>query len=232
MCWQGTFYFKAYELLLAETGPKILHEPHHDLESAYWVLLSVVLQHTAHNLAPDIANDIFPYNTRNGHEAAKRKLAWLFGRTGAGAGCASGSTVTKNRTAKLRIKDNAPLTEMMGELRTLVLRNVYRDAGESPVLTYDAVLDVFDRALAKSGWPFDDWVPERGGQRKMLRGGSERTNIRDLQAHSEGQNDVGSAVREAGAMQGKKRKLNSSSPGPDADRAQRKSEGKVKVLRF
>ncbi|KAI0706496.1 hypothetical protein C8Q76DRAFT_800918 [Earliella scabrosa] len=228
----GTFYFKAYELLLAETGPKILHEPHHDLESTYWVLLSVVLQHTAHNLAPNIANDIFPHDTRNGPEAAKRKLAWLFGRTGAGAAC--GSTATMNRTEKLRIKDNAPLTEMMGELRTLVLRNAYRDVGESPFLTYDAVLEIFDGALAKSGWPFDDWVPERRGGRKMVRDGSEQTNILDLQLESQGDghNGVGSAVREAGAMHGKKRKLNCSSLGPDADRARRKSEGKVKVLRF
>ncbi len=58
--------------------------------------------------------------------------------------------------------DNEPLTSLLFELRTLVRRNILER--RSWHLTYDVVLLLFGAALAKQGWPVDDWqeytIPE------------------------------------------------------------------------
>ena len=135
-CLQGTYYFMAIELLILGS---LLHEVHHDLQSIYWVLLWVVLRHTDHSLGQKYCTLIFKYG--NDFEARNVKFGWL------------GADLMP-QSEQLIIKDNEPLTTMMEKLRTMVRRSVHR----VKLLTYDSVLEVFDEALEKDGWPANDRV--------------------------------------------------------------------------
>ena len=135
-CLQGTYYFMAIELLILGS---LLHEVHHDLQSIYWVLLWVVLRHTDHSLGQKYCTLIFKYG--NDFEARNVKFGWL------------GADLMP-QSEQLIIKDNEPLTTMMEKLRTMVRRSVHR----VKLLTYDSVLEVFNEALEKDGWPANDRV--------------------------------------------------------------------------
>ncbi|KAI0706503.1 hypothetical protein C8Q76DRAFT_682878 [Earliella scabrosa] len=140
----GTHYFIAHEIM-AFTGKPVIHRPHHDLESVYWVLLWVVLRHTEHNLGQQFCTHVF--SLTNGPQL---KIAWLMLQEGE-TGC------------PFIIERNEPLTQLMEQLRNVVSQHVLtsRIPGFKgpPILTYDAVLQIFDAALAKDDWPAEDHLP-------------------------------------------------------------------------
>ncbi|KAI0648716.1 hypothetical protein C8Q79DRAFT_1007290 [Trametes meyenii] len=133
----GTYYFMAIEILGV---PDVIHNTHHDLESFYWVLLWVIVRHTAHGQSEDICNRIFKYGDDEDSADAKR-----------------GSL----ERIVFDIPDNKPLTYLLRELTALVLEHIptTRRNVKQTLLTYDAVLDVFNTALAMPGWPDKDWRP-------------------------------------------------------------------------
>ncbi|KAI0666595.1 hypothetical protein C8Q78DRAFT_436711 [Trametes maxima] len=135
----GTFYFMAYEIL---STPDIVHNTHHDLESFYWVLLWVVVRHTDHGdvRGQKLCDRIFKYG--DDEESANAKKGWL-------------------EKATFNIPNNAPLTYLLTELTALVQENLptTRRNAKQTLLTYQALLSVFDSALAMPGWPTDDWRP-------------------------------------------------------------------------
>lgn len=130
----------AYEMLLA-TKHAVIHEPRHDLESFYWVLLWVVLRHTDHNLGQDQCEAIFVYG--DDKKARTMKAGWL-------------SYGNVDPAHALYITNNRPLTYLMYQYRKLVQSNAFRKTG----LDYDSVLQIFDVALGQADheWPTDDRV--------------------------------------------------------------------------
>ncbi|KAI0641964.1 hypothetical protein C8Q79DRAFT_918222 [Trametes meyenii] len=133
----GTYYFMAIEILKV---PDSIHNIHHDLESFYWVLLWVIVRHTNHGQGEDICNDIFKYG--NDKDSASAKRDWL-------------------ESIMLEIPDNKPLSYLLKELTVLVLEHIptTRRNAKPTLLTYEAVLEIFDTALAMPGWPEKDWRP-------------------------------------------------------------------------
>ncbi|KAI0350426.1 hypothetical protein OH77DRAFT_1413071 [Trametes cingulata] len=133
----GTYYFIALELI-DPAQVAALHEPHHDLESFYWVLIYILLRHTAHNHAdPKPCDVVFPFG--NDYQAATGKRGFL-------------------HESSLIITGNAPLTDMLEALNELVVEaNRRRRPGRSrKPLTYDEVLAIFDEALLRNDWPEND----------------------------------------------------------------------------
>lgn len=151
---QGTYYFMAYEIL---DVPGIIHNTHHDLESFYWVLLWVVVRHTAHDhmLGDDLCSLIFTFGNDNSSAAAKMK--WL-------------------ESGSLNIPKNKPLTYLMDELACIVLDHLptRRKRATRVLLDYEGVLKIFDEAIKMPGWPNRDWQPC-----KLLKGDG-RTGIADV----------------------------------------------------
>ncbi|KAI0350428.1 hypothetical protein OH77DRAFT_1431046 [Trametes cingulata] len=134
----GTYYFIAIELLDPDVGD-VLHEPRHDLESFYWVLLWIVLRHTeCVRVDPTLCGRAFEDKDDAGAVAAKR--AWL------------------GRIVRLKIPDNEPLSELLAAFDALVYQANLRQthATTQVPLTYRAVLDIFDAALARTDWPAED----------------------------------------------------------------------------
>ncbi|KAL7279513.1 hypothetical protein ACG7TL_007356 [Trametes sanguinea] len=138
----GTYYFMAIELL--ENYPEMLHEPPHDIESLYWVLLWVVLRHThCHREgAADgdaLCQDLFSANKDS--SAVGNKSAWL-----------------RNRRP-IVVSNNEPLTTLIRRFNVMVWRS-QKDPFElsrKDVLTHGAALALFDEVLAMEGWPENDW---------------------------------------------------------------------------
>ncbi|KAI0675551.1 hypothetical protein C8Q78DRAFT_331038 [Trametes maxima] len=133
----GTYYFMAIEVL---NVPEIIHNAHHDLESFYWVFLWVVVRHTDHGQGEDICHDIFKYG--NDKDSAIAKRGWL-------------------ESVVFDIPDNEPLSYLLKEFTPLVLEHIptNRRNVKPILLTYDAILEIFDTALAMPGWPEKDWRP-------------------------------------------------------------------------
>ncbi|KAI0645961.1 hypothetical protein C8Q79DRAFT_1010843 [Trametes meyenii] len=135
----GTYYFMAFEILKV---PDMIHNTHHDLESFYWVLLWVVVRHTDHGRGKEICNRIFKYG--DDEESANAKRCWL-----------------EDAVQSDMIPDNKPLSYLLKELTALVQEQLptTRRNAQQILLTYDAILEVFDKALATPGWPENDWRP-------------------------------------------------------------------------
>ena len=122
--------------LLARVCP--VHRVSHDLESFYWVLLWVVLRHTAHrHPAKDQALPSI-FTEGDDWSAAGAKAIWLGGST------------------KLVIPKNKPLTKLMEKYRLLARDNWQSHHRSGKSLTYEAVEEIFVTALASKGWPTDD----------------------------------------------------------------------------
>ncbi|KAI0656409.1 hypothetical protein C8Q70DRAFT_1011426 [Cubamyces menziesii] len=135
----GTFYFMAIEIL---TEPGVIHDAHHDLESFYWVLIWVFVRHTNHGdyRGKGLCDAIFKFGSDE--SSADAKSGWL-------------------ERARFNVPGNKPLTYLLEELTALVLYHIptrRRDARRT-LLTYESVLEVFDKALAMDGWPENDWRP-------------------------------------------------------------------------
>ncbi|RPD55000.1 hypothetical protein L227DRAFT_484800, partial [Lentinus tigrinus ALCF2SS1-6] len=135
----GTRYFMACELLRGgQSG--VVHRVYHDLESYYWVLLWLILQHTHHNLGHAQLEEVFEFDDLS--VALRKKTRWLWGGFW-------------DEDDKLIVQDNAPLTDLMASFKRLVTE-MCTNRYQSKVLTYQSVLDLFDHALAQPGWPIND----------------------------------------------------------------------------
>ncbi|OSC97847.1 hypothetical protein PYCCODRAFT_1398059 [Trametes coccinea BRFM310] len=138
----GTYYFMAIALL--ELDPDIKHQPHHDLESAYWVLVWVVLRHTLcqRDGGPD-GEDLCKmlFGVYEDHLSTGQKANWL-----------------RNKK-EIIVLHNKPLTTLINRFNDLV--GLSQTSKFDPVprveLTHMVVLAAFDEALAMDGWPEDDW---------------------------------------------------------------------------
>ncbi|KAI0656411.1 hypothetical protein C8Q70DRAFT_1056644 [Cubamyces menziesii] len=142
----GPSYFMAVELL--SPAHDTLHEPHHDLESFYWVLLWVVLRHTDCTLQEFKLSGQLGckrlFNALDNYAHLDCKRSWI--------------SQAFDPSHGLDVARNAPLTELLKRFKSLIARIIlYIDTPQS--LTHQAVLAVFDEALAMDGWPQNDWNP-------------------------------------------------------------------------
>ncbi len=124
-------------------SPGLIHRVYHDLESYYWVILWIVLRHTRHTLGQEMSEEVFEYSDIG--RAVKKKSWWLI---------VQGNFLDEQ---PLIIEGNAPLTELMSKFKSLVAKMVVANYKNNH-LTYEAVLEVFDDALAQTGWPEEDRV--------------------------------------------------------------------------
>ncbi|KAH9895253.1 hypothetical protein C8Q73DRAFT_693579 [Cubamyces lactineus] len=133
----GTFYFMAIEIL---TEPGVIHDAHHDLESFYWVLIWVFSRHTDHGdyRGKGLCDAIFKFGSDEA--SADAKAGWL-------------------ERAKINVPGNKPLTYLLEELTTLVLYHIPTRRRDVRLLTYESMLEIFDKALAMDEWPENDWRP-------------------------------------------------------------------------
>ncbi|KAM5544829.1 hypothetical protein V8D89_001727, partial [Ganoderma adspersum] len=134
----GTFLFMSDDLLSPSTDAPVAHDIRHDIHSFYWVLLWVVLRHTAHNSPGvrggstlDSCANVFKQGDSREAASAKRNWFWDW--------------------EDLVITGNAALTELMLGFGALMHKSVV--LSRAAPLEYDAVLEVFDRALARQDWP-------------------------------------------------------------------------------
>ncbi|KAI0668010.1 hypothetical protein C8Q78DRAFT_1147398 [Trametes maxima] len=135
----GTYYFMALELLDMEEDA--LHDVQHDLESFYWVLIWIVLRHTAHThpqgrLACDT---VFKLGSDTTSRAMKRDFVM--------------------QKKPVCVFDNAPFTTLLMKFKKLVSRTPYisgRFLDDPAPLTYDTVLPLFEEAINSTGWPEND----------------------------------------------------------------------------
>ncbi|OBZ70661.1 hypothetical protein A0H81_09119 [Grifola frondosa] len=154
----GTFHFMAIGILQSQGD--VIHQVHHDLESFYWVLIWIVLRHTAHNDPErELACDGL-FVLAGASKVARMKEGWVLHQP-------------------VTVKDNPPLSVLLHDFTKLCLSQFTRsknDQDKNP-LTYEAVLKIFDDALASDGWPENDPallfdLPEKHPQKlKDLRAG-------------------------------------------------------------
>ncbi|GBE83593.1 predicted protein [Sparassis crispa] len=131
----GTFAFMAIEPIKKRV---VIHGAHHDLESFYWLLIWLVLRHTAHDSPKGARQCSLLFFHDDDWVCASQKAGWLGDPT-----C-------------LGVPGNAPLTWLLGELTKLCYRGQSTLERPAVLLTYDAVLEKFETALSMDGWPEDD----------------------------------------------------------------------------
>ncbi|RDX46242.1 hypothetical protein OH76DRAFT_1356337, partial [Lentinus brumalis] len=145
---KGTFFFTSLALL-GKGGVGVVHQVYHDLESVYWTLLYVVLRHTVHSLGQRKCKEIF-YNDsddegKNVRIAVARKRRWL-------------NAPSQDAENNLIIYDNAPLTKLMRDYKSLVRAMYAQGLDGKNILTYVEVLRLFDETIESSGWPEQDRI--------------------------------------------------------------------------
>ncbi|KAL7279496.1 hypothetical protein ACG7TL_007339 [Trametes sanguinea] len=138
---RGAYYFLAIDLL--EAYPETLHEPLHDIESFYWVLIWVVLRRTRCHRegvaeGDALCQDLFSADKDS--FAANQKGGWL-----------------RNRKSFV-VSHNEPLTTLIRRFNLMVGRSQLDpfELVRKAVLTHGAVLALFDETLAMEGWPEND----------------------------------------------------------------------------
>ncbi|KAH9940654.1 hypothetical protein B0H21DRAFT_794386 [Amylocystis lapponica] len=133
----GTLRFMAIDFLSLRPGEKVVHLVQHDLESFYWVFIWIVLRHTRHEHPDgvDACRQLFDKDSERSCKLAK--LDWL----------------TQDR---LVVKDNDPLTNLVGALTDLVEEAHPTGQSVAIPLTYETIIEVFEILLEEDGWPADD----------------------------------------------------------------------------
>ncbi|KAI0636323.1 hypothetical protein C8Q77DRAFT_1052469 [Trametes polyzona] len=142
----GTYHFMAVELV---SGEATTHDIHHDLESFYWILLWVILRHTECSRNGETGEQLWPqvFVCEDDRLAVGAKHWWI----------------VEAAKKRLEIQDNPPLTDLMDSLTLCVSSQtaahlLARLGHPAPVLTYDTLLSLIDKALAdKERWPTNDW---------------------------------------------------------------------------
>ncbi|KAI9069096.1 hypothetical protein FKP32DRAFT_1600109 [Trametes sanguinea] len=132
---------------------EIIHDPAHDIESFYWLLLWVVLRHT----------HCYRRQNEDG-EAIRRRLRYDPDVDDASLDVLCGSRIMwLDKPTELTVVDNKPLTVLIECFNELVAvsraHRRYPEAVPKVEVTYGAVLAAFDEALLMEGWPENDWKP-------------------------------------------------------------------------
>ena len=139
-------------------SPDGRHEADHDLESFFWVLLWVVLRHTRHTFsAPD---EHLRYTALFGADPATIDVDAEFG--------------TRKRDNLLGFinviaLNNRPLSVLLRDFRLLCGRNIDGPVESRRDMNHDEVLNIFDRALARDGWPKSGDGPRQFVDRRETR---------------------------------------------------------------
>ncbi|KAI0730081.1 hypothetical protein C8Q72DRAFT_911182 [Fomitopsis betulina] len=125
---QGTLFFMAIEVL----GSYVAHDVRHDLESAIWLLLCMVLRHTLQTDA-----DKRVYIGVNRYSLYLQPFEAV--------------------DFRWEVKDNKRLTDLIHNLRTLLLLQTHDPVlGPLVPLTYESILTAFNQCLAMPDWPEND----------------------------------------------------------------------------
>ncbi|KAJ7037782.1 hypothetical protein C8F04DRAFT_1091509 [Mycena alexandri] len=160
----GTLPFMAIQILdnenMAESD-RVSHQPCHDLESIYWLLVWMILRHTKHT-----------------HPAGALACSQLFDPTG---------TLSKRgwSTWRTPVNPQLPLFELVEGLREQVsaqnrIPNTgkYQMGPEPLPITYEAFRRIFDAELAAPGWPTNDaMIPFRIPSLKTANNQSEARSL-------------------------------------------------------
>ncbi|EPS97685.1 hypothetical protein FOMPIDRAFT_1128119, partial [Fomitopsis schrenkii] len=137
----GTLFFMAAQVL----GTFVAHDVRHDLESAIWLLMCMVLRHTlqVHVKTKKDSDRYALYLENFGATTAKESY--------------KNKTFYLTKPLQWEVKDNEPLTKLVVDLRVLlVMQNRPLEWGQPIPLTYKSVLTAFNRALASPDWPAND----------------------------------------------------------------------------
>ena len=136
---QGTLFFMAIEILRM----CVAHDVHHDLESFFWLLIWVVLRHTAHS-----------------HRSDPEMFVELFGPHTELSSAAAKFNFLGTPRPDWKVPGNEPLSTLITKFKVLVAnQNPLIGADNSPdpiYLTYESVVALFDEALTKTTWPVGD----------------------------------------------------------------------------
>ncbi|KAH9895296.1 hypothetical protein C8Q73DRAFT_645540, partial [Cubamyces lactineus] len=138
----GTGAFFALDVLRGICARKYVRRTfQQDLESFYWVLLSVVFEFVAYTDSLDAYKPWRELFHDRYKTMAEAKEKWLL-----------------QASDRLTIDDNGPLTELMASFAKLVAQASYsRWSGKKrKPLKYDTVLELFDKVLARDDWPLND----------------------------------------------------------------------------
>ena len=166
----------------------VAHDARHDLESAIWLLLCMVLRHTLQVRPTD----------QGEFERYELYLRCFDATTESDSFDKKNSFLTKSM--RWAVKNNAPLTQLIRHLKLLVRKqNRSPEAGDGePVpLTYKSVLTEFNQALALPGWPNDDaalpfTLPRDGGSSES-KGTKHPREEEGLEPHSDAASASGSS---------------------------------------
>lgn len=123
------------------------HDVCHDLESAVWLLLCMVLRHTLQVTASQ--------SHRYEYERYYLYLRCFDADT------EWGSFIKKNSfmydRIRWEVKGNKPLTKLIRDLRDLVYKQNWDPTEKQRIpMTYKSVLSTINSALASTDWPIDD----------------------------------------------------------------------------
>ncbi|KAJ7623713.1 hypothetical protein FB45DRAFT_926543 [Roridomyces roridus] len=136
----GTFPFMAIQFIHNPLHETVVHSPHHDLESFYWLLVWMVLRYsavtlgtgtgTAHSWCERLFED--PYNDT-------AKLRWVQG----------------TEIAPIDKGSNPPLYELLERLRKAVDRQNPENPVDRPfiALKYPKMISWIQKAMQSSEWP-------------------------------------------------------------------------------
>lgn len=119
---------------------KVIHEVRHDLESFFWLLLWIVFRYTDHRGNAHMwLRDLFDGDSDE--QCANSKRGFL------GRGW--------------DVPGNEPLSRLVKKFSKLCVGNSKADPTDEEEelacpLTYDAVLNLFEEAIARDDWPIDD----------------------------------------------------------------------------
>ncbi|KAH9922502.1 uncharacterized protein B0H18DRAFT_910291 [Fomitopsis serialis] len=204
----GTLHFMAVEVLSGH----VTHEARHDLESFYWLLVWIVLRHTAF---------IHPNGEWAWHE--------LFGAGTIASCCTLKESWLKRGYTPVMVMQNMPLTTLLEEFRQLCKTNFDNEDLKKQCMTHEDVLNIFNKALENPGaWPQDDrakpWTLPKSDQSDQVPGMEERSG----QARTKGTLTYTSAAASRSAsrlgarLQPKKRP--ESPPAPSTSKAQPNEE--------
>ena len=154
----------------------VAHDVRHDLESFFWLLLWVVIRYTKTTCWRHYEEYLSTFGGLTEKESAKDKFCFLTQRI------------------DWQVVSNAPLTDLVVEFKLLcswALPDEDRKASPVP-LTYESVMALFDKALARDDWPQNDHAlpfkmssktapstTQAGSQAAGSRGGGKRREAPD-----------------------------------------------------
>jgi len=204
----STLHFMAVEVLSGH----VIHEARHDLESFYWLLVWIVLRHTAFI-----------------HEDEERAWYELFNAGTITNCCTLKESWLKQDYPPVMVMQNMPLTTLLEDFRQLCKTNFDKEELKKQCITHEDVLEIFNKALENPGaWPQDDrakpWTLPKSDNSDQVPGMEERSG----QARTKGTLTYTSAAASRSAsrlgarLQPKKRP--ESPPAPSTSKAEPNEE--------